>query len=1111
MRPLLLKNITLGKYVAKLVVSGLIFGLVGTASAQSFLANKKFSPTDIQANSQTSLTFDLYNTSGNTLSATIADTLPVTTPSGQLWFSPGDLAAAAVTGPPGCTASPASLVLSDYLDAPTNAKAQTLTISGVPVPYVANNTSPVCQVTIPVHSGAVNTDVNLINSVPEGGAYAMNGTIRSDSDAFSATLQVRAPVNPLTVGKGFSPTTVPAGGQSTLTITVKNNQTQTLGNIGFTDTLPIGMTAFGVPAFGGGCGGTATTTTNVGATAVSMAGATIAAGATCTVTVKVQAGTTASGPLRNIIPEGGVGNGDLSNEVAAEGTLNVRNQIKMTKAFMQGASAKTNNLPDPASLYGNTFTTGAAIAVIGQAVPVRVYFSNPTSAPLTNGLLTDNLPTDVVAVASSVGGTCSFSPNLTPALASGTTAVSISGFTVPAANLTTGALGTCYVEFWVRATAYFANTTNTLSTSNLSFTGITSSDIDAATSADLAVPSTNPGPAGAMTVEKIFYDERGRNVTGTSNRLLVGKGEAFWMRLAVYNRVYDANYTNVSVTDTLPPGVKVFLPLTHQIQQNPPATYGNNQPVAASCTLNGSVSVTTGGDGRDSITISGANVPSSAGAASANASLNQGCFYSIKLVSDQAGDYQNTVDANAVSSTEGVTNPSAASARVAVASDLATTKNFSPNQIGAQGGGKTRLTIKFVNDVATAITNLGVVDALPGDSNFGYLNQGSVAANTCGGTVAITPGGASASDTVTLTGGTVAGNDSCQIEVDVTHSGGVKTNYGSITNTIPANAVTNAQNQSNTLPITAILSKVNMGISLVKSFPEGNAFGGRSVPLTLTFSATNGSVQPQDNIRVTDSLPAGMLVAPNPNIATTCKKRDVTATEATVGVAADNTAFTISGFDFSAVGGGQVSCEMVIDVIVTSTGNKTNTIAAAAITTDAGTTNTSPTQATLSSLANTAVHKAFSPKTIKAGETSTLTLTIVNVSTESRTDFTLTDTFPAGLVVAATPAATTTCGDGTLTVAAGSNLVRIDGGDVGANASCTISVGVKSATANTYVNDTSNLSGTDYLDTTEAKDTLVVEEANPVPPTPVPTLSHLAMLVLGLLLAMLAWRQHQVR
>ncbi|MBH1965597.1 MAG: DUF11 domain-containing protein [Comamonadaceae bacterium] len=1064
----------------------LVAALAGAsgASAQSFLANKKFNATEAFSGNTVGLTFDFFSSRAETLSAGLQDRLPNTTPAGQLWFSTADTAT--VSGVVGCTSG--IVTFSDYLDAPANTRAQTVTITGATVPsQPAGLLTPNCQVTLPVHVGNVGADSNITNSVAQGVASATNAN--SDvfpSDAFSASLLIRAPVNPLVTNKSFTPSLIPSGGASTLQITVNNNTNPpaVANNVVLTDNLPSGVSATGIPAFAG-CGAPTSATTS-GATSVVMTGATIAAGATCTITIPVTA--IGAGPLLNTIPVGGVTATGYSNAIAANGTLNVRNTIKMTKVIQSPANNnqwRTDTLPTPGNLYGAdaTLTQGVASAMVNQPVPVRVYFSNPSGTALTGGALTDALPNGIVAVGGPVGGTCTWS-GTAPTIPAGATSVAFGGasaFSVPAANMGTGVLGSCYVEFWVKATATFTNNTNALSTSNISFTGINSNNIEASTSATMdATGAAGPGGAGAVTVEKRFYQANGTNQTGTAP-IRVEKGEPFWMRVAVRNTVYDSAYTNGSVVDTLPVGLKVATPLNVRLLQNPPTgnqsyPQGCGNQAAAAHPTDGVVTVNTVG-GQDVITYSGWTLHSGAGANNQTAT-NQGCFYAIQLVSDatlspSGGDYINTISANTVTASAGaqtVTNPGGVSARVIVRSELDASKSFNPTTIGAAGGARTRLTITFNNkNAAVPITNLAVTDNLPSDANFGTLTVASPPAlnNTCGGTVTAVPG----ANSVSLAGGTVAVSGSCSIEVDVLHSGG-NGNPGSITNTITTNGVANDQNQSNNEAITATLTKGSLGVGVNKVFAASQALGGRAVKLTLNFSATTASTVAQNLITLTDNLPSGMQVAPNANISTTCLKQNGDPADVEIPPARDS--FTVSGFRFSAYSNGAAphnSCALSLDVILTSTGNKTNTIPRGAIGTDVGSSNASPTSATLSALANTALQKQFNPKRVEVGSPSSMTLTIVNVNTEARTDFSLTDTLPSGMVVAA-GASSQTCGNGVLTAVQGSGSVSITGGDVGPNASCVITVPVTVTAAGAFVNGPGNFSGTNYIDLSQARDEL---------------------------------------
>lgn len=98
--------------------------------------------------------------------------------------------------------------------------------------------------------------------------------------------------------------------------------------------------------------------------------------------------------------------------------------------------------------------------------------------------------------------------------------------------------------------------------------------------------------------------------------------------------------------------------------------------------------------------------------------------------------------------------------------------------------------------------------------------------------------------------------------------------------------------------------------------------------------------------------------------------------------------------------------------------------------------------------------KAFSPTSVQAGAASTLTVTLSNSGpTPSTLSSALTDTFPAGLVVASTPAAATSCPSGSVTAVAGSGSVSLgSGAQIPAAGSCTVTVNVSAATPAGYDN-----------------------------------------------------------
>ena len=97
---------------------------------------------------------------------------------------------------------------------------------------------------------------------------------------------------------------------------------------------------------------------------------------------------------------------------------------------------------------------------------------------------------------------------------------------------------------------------------------------------------------------------------------------------------------------------------------------------------------------------------------------------------------------------------------------------------------------------------------------------------------------------------------------------------------------------------------------------------------------------------------------------------------------------------------------------------------------------------------------SFSPVIINAGGVSTKTITLINPNATPATLIApFTDTLPAGLVIAATPNASTTCG-GVLAAPAGGSAFTLTGGTIpgGAPGSCTITVNVTAAGAGNYSN-----------------------------------------------------------
>jgi len=156
--------------------------------------------------------------------------------------------------------------------------------------------------------------------------------------------------------------------------------------------------------------------------------------------------------------------------------------------------------------------------------------------------------------------------------------------------------------------------------------------------------------------------------------------------------------------------------------------------------------------------------------------------------------------------------------------------------------------------------------------------------------------------------------------------------------------------------------------------------------------------------------------------------------------------------------------------------------------------------------------KSFSPNSIVAGATSTLTITLLNPNAGAATlTAPFVDTLPSGVVVAAVPNASTTCtGTGAVVAAAGGSTVTlpvtrsIPGGTPG---SCTVTVAVTGSTlgASTNVIAAGALQTSNGTNALAAQATLTITSAVVVPAQQIPTLSEWAMILLVLLLATVAF------
>jgi uncharacterized repeat protein (TIGR01451 family) len=904
-----------------------------------------------------------------------------------------------------------------------------------------------CAVSLAVTSNQVGVYTN--STGPVATANAGTGT--------AATAQLTV-VGEIGGTKAFSPSTIAAGGTSTLTITLQNpNTTTAVSGIAFTDTYPAGLANTGTPSVTSNCGGTVTAAANGGS--LSLTGGSLAASASCTITVQVTSAT--PGTLTNVT--GAITAANAPPEaVGLSGDLVVLARPTATKAF------------------------GAATIPPGGSTTLTVTVSNPNATPLTGLAFTDTFPTAPGAMTLFTGGstnTCggTLTDDGGGALNAGDAGIRLTGGTVPAggscavavnvtatipgtyanaipaggvtstnggastaaanASLTVLAPPTATKAFSPSVVGVGQASTLTITLSNANATAVTGVDFTDAYPAGLAnsgtpaLSNTCGGTAtalptgislaltggaiaagGSCTVTvSVTPSSAGSlaNSTGPITTANAGTGTAASANLTVLAApTVTKAFTPASVGQGQASTLSITLanpnaqPVTGAaFTDNYPAGLVNATTPALANTCGGTATAAAGGG---SLTLAGGTIPASGS-----------CVVTVAVSAAAAGSYANST--GPVTTTNGGT-AAAGGATLTVLSPLTGTKSFSPAQLGV--GAATTLTVQLANANAAPVTGVGFTDTYPA----GLVNAATPAASSsCGGTVTAAAGGAS----LALSGATIAAGGTCTISVSVTSAAA-----GTYANTIPAGAIVSTNAGSNAAPVTGNVSFLGAATA-TKSFSPSTVGAGVAATLTITISNPNAT-QALAGVALTDTYPAGLVNAGTPALANTCG--------GTATATAGGNALTLSGG--SVAGGG--SCSLTVQVVAGAAGSYVNgTGPITATNANAG----ASANATLTVLAPPVATKAFSPAVVGPGQAATLTITLNNPNATAVTGMAFTDTYPAGLVNSAAPALANTCG-GTATGAAGAGSLSLAGGTLPAGAACSVSVSVESATPGTYANAT---------------------------------------------------------
>ncbi len=995
---------------------------------------KTFSPDVVGAGALTTLTFDLENSLE--IAATdvkFVDDLPagltVATPNG---FATDCVGGTLVAAPGGSTI--------EYSDGGIPAKAT-------------------CSISVSViNSGTgsyVNTTGDLTSNLGNSGTSTDTLTV-IDPPAFSQT---------------FSPDSIAVGSTTTLTYTIDNAAAGTVSAIGFTDTLPTGLSATATPVVSD-CGGTATAS----GSDVSLAGGALAAATSCTIEVEVQA--TTEGLAVNTTSPLSTSVGDAS---AATDTLRVVQAPGFGKAFSPatinegGVSTLTFTIDNSASSFSATAVS------FDDTLPAGLIVATPSEATTTcaAGTVTAADASGTVDFSGGVvtaGTTCTVSVAVTAASAgtydntSSTLASSLGAAPAATATLTVDlvlvapgfskAFAPTTIDVGGISTLTFTidNGANGAPATGLGFVDDLPVGLEVAGTPNASTTCTGGTLTATVGATSVSYSGGSAatsssctisvDVTGTTSGTKVnttgalassvGSGPAATATLQVNDVITPPLFSKAFTPATINEGGSSTLTFTIDNSANATAATGASFTDA----LPGNVTFTGNETSTGCLTSTGNVTTSNTLGWSGSVAGGAVCTYSQTVSGPTAGTFDNLT--SDLTSSHGNSGTAAATLTVvAVATPVPPTftKAFSPASIPEEGTSTLTFTIDNSGSTADA-TDLTFSDTLP---------AGMVVATPSGQSKTCTGGmlGVVGTDTVDFAGGSVLAGQTCTIQTDVT---------AAAAGTYP-NATTDLTSSLGTSDAaTATLTVTAVAPGFAKEFDQASiAVGGVS---TLTFTIDNTANVAATDLAFTDVFPAGLVVASPANTSSTCA----------------GTVTAISGAGSIVVSGGDVppaaSCTVSVDTTTDVVGTFDNT--SGPLTSSLGTT-----PAATATISATAVApgftKTFAPDTITEGGESTLTFTIDNSSNGAPAlGLSFTDVIPAGLSIASPTGQTTTCTGGMLDATA--SPISFSGGSVAAGASCTVSVDVVGDTANTYDTTSSELT-TSFGTSAAASATLTVAPA----------------------------------
>ena len=372
-----------------------------------------------------------------------------------------------------------------------------------------------------------------------------------------------------------------------------------------------------------------------------------------------------------------------------------------------------------------------------------------------------------------------------------------------------------------------------------------------------------------------------------------------------------------------------------------------------------------------------------------------------------------TLTSPAVALTSSIATARAAEATLTVDPAVAPgfSKAFLPDTVDP--GGVSTLTYRIDNAANLIdVGSLAFTDDFPDGLAVAGTPNGST---TCGGTFAP----AASATSLAFTGGRVAAGQTCTISVDVlaSRAGALTGTSGDLTSDLPV--------ATPGVAATLTVNEVPLSVSIAFEPPAIRA-GGVS---RLTYELGNDTALAAMSVALSDTLPADVVLAPDPNVDNNCG--------GTLTAAGGDGDISYSG---GSLGAG-AACTIAVDVTSVAVGIHPN--GTESVTSSLGTSTAASATLTVDAADAPGFARVFSPDTIPQGGETQIVFTVDNTANLiDLGELAFTDAFPDGLVVAGTPNASTTCG-GTFSPVAGATTLAFADGALAAGATCELRVAVR--------------------------------------------------------------------